>query len=74
MAMQSSSNKNVPLWAKALQLIPTAVWILVVVLLLVYKPEGYKAIVIGFIFAFVLVAGLATLATRKARARKLKNG
>jgi L-asparagine transporter-like permease len=72
MVMQAGATK-IPLWANALRLIPTLVWILCVALLLVYKPDGYQAIVEAFIFAFVLLAVIWVFSARKARASKLKN-
>ena len=73
MATQSAIVK-VPLWAQALKLIPTLIWILCIALLLIYKPDGYKTIVAGFIFAFAFTAVILIWSVRKARARKLKNG
>jgi L-asparagine transporter-like permease len=73
MATQSAIVK-VPLWAQALKLVPTLIWILCVALLLIYKPDGYKTIVAGFVFAFALTAVILIWSVRKARARKLKNG
>jgi hypothetical protein len=73
MATQSAIVK-VPLWAQALKLFPTLIWVFGVALLLIYKPNGYKTIVAGFIFAFAFTAVIMIWSVRNARARKLKNG
>jgi L-asparagine transporter-like permease len=73
MATQRTAMK-VPLWTQALRMIPTLIWILCITLLLIYKPEGYKSIVAGFIFAFAFTAVIMIWSVRKARARKIKNG
>jgi peptidoglycan/LPS O-acetylase OafA/YrhL len=73
MATQFPAAK-VPLWAQALRLIPTLVWVLCVALLLTYKPDGYQGIVGGFALAFALTAVIMILAARKIRTRKQKNG
>jgi hypothetical protein len=65
---------SVPGWTRVLQMIPTLVWVLVVSLLLLYKPNGYKTIAFAFVAAFILVAAIMFLSARKARARNLNNG
>gem|GEM_PF-4538937 len=70
---QAKSAKS-PGWARALMFIPTLVWILCVALLVIYKPEGYKPIVIAFIAVLIFAYGFSFLAARTARKRKMKNG
>ena len=72
--MTTASTNRVPAWAQALRLIPALAWVLCIVLLLIYKPDGYKEIVGSLVAAMAFVVVVAFFAIRKARTRKQTNG
>jgi hypothetical protein len=56
-----------------LRFIPFYVSVLVVVLLLIYKPEGYGAVVGAFAFIYLIIVPIMFFVVRRARKpRKLK--
>lgn len=58
--------------ARVLGFIPLFAAVLVVVMMLIYKPEGYGVIVGAIVFAYVFGGVVMYFAIK--RARKLKNG
>jgi high-affinity Fe2+/Pb2+ permease len=56
---------------RILSFIPQLVVVLLVTLLLIYKPSGYQIVVAGFAFAYLIFAPLLWLfARRSAKKRK----
>jgi L-asparagine transporter-like permease len=73
MADQSMTVK-VPGWARALRFIPLLITVLCVILLLIYKPDNYGALLFGIIGAYVMAAIIMLFAIRKNHKRNQKNG
>jgi hypothetical protein len=71
--MTTAPTNRVSVWAQALRLIPALAWVLCIVLLLIYKPDGYKEIVWSLAAATAFVVVIAFFAIRKARTRKQTN-
>ncbi len=72
--VQETSTAKVSVWAQTLKLIPTLVWVGCIALLLIYKPQNYKTMVVAFVFAMVFAAIIISLTVRKVRRKESTNG
>jgi Na+-driven multidrug efflux pump len=63
---QPGSRTLTDILPRILGFIPLLVVILVVTLLLIYKPSGYQGVVAGFAFAYLIGGSLMYFALRRA--------